>query len=380
VARIGIDVRITAYAGAGIAQYVRNLVAGLGELAVPEELVLLSHRRARHDHSRWPFWTRWLWTPAHNRWEQWSLPLELLPAGLDLLHSPDVVPPFRRRWRSVITIHDLAFMRFPDALTRDSLDYYRQVERAVEEADAIIAVSRHTASDIIKLLGVEAARVHIVLNAVHPDFTVVDDTERLTATRARYELPQRFGLFVGTVEPRKNLAVLIEAWRRLSERGVRIPLVLAGAAGWKSQPLYEFAERLRPAVDIRFLGRVGRVELVDLYNLAWVHVHPAIYEGFGLTALEAMACGTPTIVSDVASLPEVVGEAGLRLPPGNPAAWADGVQRILGDADLRTELRRRGLERAAQFSRPRMAGQTLAVYRSVLDSSPALTPAGGTLG
>jgi glycosyltransferase involved in cell wall biosynthesis len=181
--------------------------------------------------------------------------------------------------------------------------------------------------------------------------------EDLAAARARLQLPERFILFVGTIEPRKNLATLLDAWAMLSDRP---DLVIVGAWGWNYEPIKDRLGRLGNAVH--HIEGLDPAELPAVYNLARVLAHPAWYEGFGLPPLEAMACGTPVVVSDRSSLPEVVGDAGLIVAADDPEAWRRALDKVVGDTDFAADLKRRGILRAARFSWPRSAGLT---WRSV---------------
>ncbi len=254
---------------------------------------------------------------------------------------------------TVITVHDLAIYRnsswFPG---RQPLSTRLVIPRSLSRADVILAVSNHTAQDIEELFGVDPSRIDVVPHGVSSQFRPMSG-EDLAAARARLNLPERFILFVGTIEPRKNLGTLLEAWAMMRDRP---DLVIVGAWGWLYEAIEERMGRLGP--HVRHIEGLDPAELPAVYNLARVLAHPAWYEGFGLPPLEAMACGTPVVVSDSSSLPEVVGEAGLIAPAGDPEAWRRALEKVVGDIDLAADLRRRGILRAAQFSWPRSAGLT----------------------
>lgn len=369
--RIGLDARILHYSHAGIAQYVRGLVRGLDRVSEDsgEEILLLHSRKAQRllsNGSR--FSRRHLWTPSHHRLEQWTLPLELLPLGLDLLHSPDFIPPFRRRFRSIITIHDLAFLRERGILTAESARYYGQVGQAADSADHIIVPSRATQSDVTELLGVSPEKVTVIPEAADPLFRPWDgDAEALSAEASRLGVARPFLLFVGTLEPRKNLPLLLRAHRRLLDGATdRIRLAIAGRPGWLYQEIFDLTDQLDLAEHVSFLGGLPPQDLRILYCAAEIYLHPATYEGFGLPPLEAMACGTPVVAADTSSLPEVVGKAGVLLDPADADAWAETIQSLLADPARRADLRERGLAQAQRFSWEENAGLTLEVYRSVM--------------
>ncbi|HID86012.1 MAG TPA: glycosyltransferase family 1 protein [Anaerolineae bacterium] len=364
--RIGIDARMAYYTQAGIGQYIRRLIEGLAKIHPQEELVLLQSRKDEALIRQGRFRRRSLWTPSHHRLEQWLLPLEIAMAGLDILHSPDFIPPFRRNCRSVITIHDLAFLLYPHFLTRESARYYGQIDQAVRRTDHIIAVSESTKRDTVSLLGVSEKKITVIHEAANPLFRPVEDPEPLRRVRDKYGLPEAFILFVSTIEPRKNLPTLLRAFRLLlNQHGPLAKLAVVGKQGWLFEEVHATVEELNLGQDVLFLGRVPSEDLVLLYNAARLHVHPSYYEGFGLPPLEAMICGTPTIVSNVASLPEVVGDAGLLVDPNDVEGWAAAIRRLLADPHLRQEMREKGFQQAQRFSLERMAQETLAVYRRV---------------
>ena len=284
--------------------------------------------------------------------------------GADLLHSPDFIPPFRRTCRSVITIHDLAFLRYPYLLTPESARYYGQVGRAVRSADPVIAVSEATRQDVLELLHADPGKVTVVYEAASPDCVPLPPIE-VEANRARLGLPERFVLFVGTLEPRKNLPVLLEAFARVWEEH-RVPLVVVGRKGWLYEEVFRTRDSLGLKDEVQFAGSVSGDQLLHYYNCADCLVLPSLYEGFGLPVLEAMACGTPVIVSNVSSLPEIVGDAGLLVEPTDVEGLAAAIGRLLASTELRDELGKKALARSAQFSWERAARETLDLYHRVL--------------
>jgi glycosyltransferase involved in cell wall biosynthesis len=236
------------------------------------------------------------------------------------------------------------------------------VPRSIQGADAIIAISRHTALDLQELFGVDAGKVTVVYSGVSERFRELPERD-LAGVRQELELPARFVLFVGTVEPRKNVEALVRALALVEPP---VPLVIAGGYGWRYESTRQLIESSRERV--RVLGPVGPELLPALYNLATCFAHPAWYEGFGLTPLEAMACGTAVICSNRSSLPEVVGDAALLVDPADVEAWASALQRVLDDGSLRADLGRRGAERARQFSWRRTARETWQVADRLLSA------------
>ncbi len=365
--RIGIDARLIFYQKAGIGQYILRLTEALSKLDQEDEFTLFTSRKDRTELVNAPnFKHRHLWTPSHNRFERLAMSAELLPFGLDVLHSPDFIQPSHIRFPSVITVHDLAFLLYPRFLTKQSARYYGQVDLAARGATQIIAVSQSTKRDVIHLLGVPEDRVTVIYEAAHPIFRPLDHAEARQHVAQRYGINEDFVLFVSTIEPRKNLPTLLEAFRRLLDiYHVRATLAIAGQEGWLVDQMNEIVTRLHLTECVRFLGPVPNEELLYLYNAARVFALPSFYEGFGLPPLEAMACGTPVVVSNTSSLPEVVGDAGQLVDPQDVEAWSVALWRILTDKNLRDEMCEKGLKRTASFSWERAAHEHLAVYQQV---------------
>ena len=367
--RIGIDARLVYYQQAGISQYTLRLMDGLAKIGENEEFVVFQHWRARSPYVTSPqFRRRSLFTPSHHRFEQLVLPLELLFRGLDVLHSPDFIPPLRRGYRSVVTIHDLNFLVYPHLLTPDAARYYGQIDQAVRRADRVIAVSESTKQDIIRLIGARESSVQVIYEGANPAFRPLEDSDDdLLAMKGRYGIQKDFILFVSTIEPRKNIPTLLRAFRRLLEDyHPDVELVLAGRKGWLFEEVFRTSSELGLGDRVRFLGRVPTSDLVLLYNAARAFAFPSLYEGFGLPPLEAMACGTPTVVSNVSSLPEVVGDAALLVSPTEVEELTVALWRLLSDDDLRRQLIAKGLRRVECFSSEKMARETLELYHQLV--------------
>ncbi|NTU65143.1 MAG: glycosyltransferase family 4 protein, partial [Chloroflexi bacterium] len=308
------------------------------------------------------------WTPSHHRLEQLSWPLELSRLSIDLLHSPDFIPPFTGRFRRVITVHDLNFLHYPQFLTSESRRYYNdQIERAVQIADHILADSHATRLDLIKLLKVPEGKITVVWLAPNAEVYRPLKPEEIAAARVRLQLPDRFILFAGTLEPRKNVAGLLRAYRLLLDRDRRSPdLLLAGSRGWLFDETRALIDKLRLIERVRWIDSPPDNDLAVLYNAATAFVLPSHYEGFGLTVLEAMACGAPCVISDRGSLPEIAGGAAVEIDPDDVVELAEALAGVLNDVQLQQQLRRKGFERVQEFSWERCARETLAIYHRVL--------------
>jgi glycosyltransferase involved in cell wall biosynthesis len=303
--------------------------------------------------------------PVRIAWEQVVLPFAAWRAHLDLLFCPVNISPVFAPCPAVIAIHDLIFLRYPASYHPLKQRYLNiMTRRSARHAAHVITVSENTRQDVIRLLGISPSRVTAVPNGVSEHFTPVASSER-EAFRARQGVDGRLILHVGTLEPRKNLVMLLQAFARVAKTpGFEdTTLAIGGSKGWYYDEIFATAERLGLTASgrVRFLGRVPDDELPLWYNIAAVCVYPSLYEGFGLPPLEAMACGTPVVVSNTSSLPEVAGDAGLKIDPEDTSAWAGAIETVLSDSELAADMSRKGLKQAAMFSWERAARETAAV-------------------
>jgi glycosyltransferase involved in cell wall biosynthesis len=368
---VAIDAHLLAgepgYRSAGIHRYIHCLLQHLGRAdAHLRYTVLLGKRGTFSDphlaleRSSWPTHR----ASVRAVWEQVVQPQVLRRIGADLVHAPVFVAPLVASCPSVITIHDLSFLRFPELFRSANRLYLTTMTRmSARRARRVIAVSRHAARESVELLGVEPSRIEVVYHGVDPAFRPLP-TEQVEAFRQRLGLPARFALFVGTLEPRKNLSRLIEAFARIPDSGAR--LIIAGGKGWLYDGLFCHVERLGLQDRVSFVGYVPQDHLPLWYGAATVFVYPSLYEGFGLPVLEAQACGVPVLTSSVSSLPEAAGDASLLLDPYDVEALAANIHRLLHDRPLRERLREKGLVHAGQFSWVRTARETAEVYRRVI--------------
>jgi glycosyltransferase involved in cell wall biosynthesis len=356
------------YRSAGVHQYIYHLLHHLeqledgltytvllGEGELPPD-VTLRVLQSRLPTSR-PVW--------RILWEQLLQPWVLRQIEADLVHGPVFVGPLLAFCPTVITIHDLSFFRFPDLFRPANRLYLKLVTRlSARRARRLIAVSSHAAAETTRLLGVPLERIDVVYHGVDPAFRPLP-VEQIAEFRQRQGLPERFVLFVGTLEPRKNLTRLVEAFSRI-RADENVWLALVGARGWLCDDLFARIDALGIKDRIIFPGYVMNGELPLWYNAASLLAYPSVYEGFGLPVLEAQACGTPVITSEISSLPEAAGDGALMVDPYDVEALATGMGRLLGDTQLREELQARGRAHAARFSWPRTAADTAAVYRRAL--------------
>jgi glycosyltransferase involved in cell wall biosynthesis len=375
--RIGIDYTAAVRQGAGVGRFVRNLVAALIDRDHDNAYTLFYPRpdrggpplklpQAANVAGR----SLYLSERALNAlWYKLGLPIPIEAVGVhaDLFHFLDFVIPPIRHGSVVLTIHDLSYLLVPecaDAGLRAHLE--RVVPIAVHGADFITADSGNTLNELVTLLDVSPDRVAVVYGGVDENFRPVTDEVQLETARLKYGLFFPFILYVGTIEPRKNLGRLLQAYTalRLNHRA-RHRLVVAGGLGWLYQDVLREIDELAAEHEVVFLGRVPDADLPVLYSLADLFVFPSLYEGFGLPPLEAMACGRPVLCSNTSSLPEVVGDAGVLVSPFDIDGLADAMADLLGDPDRRAALGRRGIERAREFTWAKSAERLLDVYRRV---------------
>lgn len=361
--RIGIDARLLYYRRGGIPEYTRQLIHFLAELDHDNQYSIIHHFRDRNSYNPAANFTRVnAFTPAHHKLERIALSLEMTPRRLDLFHSPDFIAPRYAARKHIITIHDLHFLFHPEFLPPDGLSYYQNNIRAsVARADHVLVQTEGTKQDVIDRLGVPEEKITVHLLGVNPEFQPLSEDE-VRASLAKYHLPDEYILFVGTIEPRKNLPNLFRAYDLLHEKSPDMPrLVLGGQPGWHVE---QATENLDESVVTWFRG-VPASDLPALYAGAMMLVLPSFHEGFGMPAVEAMACGTPVVVTNRGSVPEVVGDAGIYIEPESVESIASGIEQLLHNSELRKELREKGLERAKRFTWRRTAEIALQTYQKL---------------
>ncbi len=304
----------------------------------------------------------------HRSWREVSRPVPQSVCGaLDVVHAPGPAVPPRGGAQLVVTIHDLAALRFPDRYPREArVTLKRGALLAAREAALIICPSWSTAVDVEALLDVEPSRLRVVPHGVRH---AVDGALGEAATSeelARHDVERPYVLWIGTQEQRKNVQAVLDAFARVGRRRPELGLVLHGPNGWLGNEVAEGLER-RGIADRTVVseGRLSHSALTALYTGAEVFVYPSLYEGFGLPVLEAMACGTPVVTSDQSALPECVGDAGLLVDPLDHDALADAIERVLGDPRLAAELGDAGMLRASSFTWSETARKTWAVYEEL---------------
>ena len=306
-------------------------------------------------------WARW---EAQDKERQ----LQKNLASLDIFHTSDVLQYAAPHIKTVTTIYDMTTLLFPEMHTVETREMQQKKYRfAQEKADAVIAISQSARQDVINLLGIEPERVHVVYAGVDPSFRPLSD-EEIAPHLAKFNLQvDSYILTVGTIEPRKNLVRLIQAYHAVWQKQPKsMPkLVLAGATGWFFREVFALVKNLGLSKQVLFIGRVDDADLPALYNGALFLAYPTLYEGFGMPALEAMACKTAVLTSNTSSLPEVVGNAGLLIEPTDVDSIMYGLQQLIEDNPYRRKLSQMGLQRATKFAWENAAKETLQLYMSI---------------
>jgi len=281
----------------------------------------------------------------------------------DLFFGPNFRAIFRDSLKTVITIHDMAHEYYPENVDEKLLRHLKQeLPQTARLATLIITDSQNTKMDVLKFLNVPEDKVKVIYIGVDKTFRPINDPIVLEATRKKYHLPGEFILYLGAIQPRKNIAGLIGAYHLLcQDPGFKYHLVVAGGVGWKNQDISRLVVELGLKDRIIFTGYISSLDLPNLYNLAAAFIYPSFYEGFGLPVVEAMACGIPVVTSNNSSLPEVGGDAVIYVNPHSADEVANGIRRILSDKELRSQCIARGLERAKIFSWEKCASETLTV-------------------
>ncbi|NIN63988.1 MAG: glycosyltransferase [Anaerolineae bacterium] len=372
--RICIDTSPAVHRRAGLGRYALELTSALLAADSDNEYVAFYHQRAEAQVDppldRLPQLTTNLSTKP---WRMSALlghlahfPQDRLFPGIDLFHATDHLLPRLSRVKTVFTLHDLIFQFYPEMhkpLNRWFLTL--MMPRFLRAADAVIAVSECTKKDAVHFYGIEEAKIHVVYEGVNPSFRPAPP-ETVGQMRRKYSLPDNFTLTVGTIEPRKNLTSLLEAYSALRQSGVESKLVIAGKKGWLYEGFFRRLSELGLGDEVVLPGFVPDRDLPALYGAADLFVFPSFYEGFGLPVLEAMACGVPVVTSNTSSLPEVAGDAAVLIDPSSVDELVTAMRAVLENHELRAELRAKGLKQAARFSWEKAAKETLAVYSSLV--------------
>lgn len=370
--RIGIDATALPLQRTGVATYVFGLLGGLAAVDSDNTYVVFAKpvHIAQFGISRPNFTLVPVDLPARGlrlAWEQVGLPRDVRRRGLDVLHSPHYTMPLRHTTRAVVTFCDMTFLLHPELHQALKRVYFPAMMRwSARKADRLVTISESTRDDLVRLWHLDPGRVTAVPLAAGAEFEP-PAPERITEACGRYGLePDSYILYVGVLEPRKNVDRLVAAFGRVAERLPGLDLVIAGKRGWMYDQVFAQVEALGLSHRVRFPGYVAKEDLPGLYGGARVFAYPSRYEGFGLPVLEAMRCGAPVVTTNVSSMPEVAGDAAVLVDPDDVAGLAEALLRVATDPALARDLARRGRERAGRFSWERCARETLEVYEQVV--------------
>jgi glycosyltransferase involved in cell wall biosynthesis len=373
-ATIGLDFTSAIHQQAGIGRYTREMVKALAANSHFTPAYRLFVAAAGRGNLPPLPGRNFTWRPTRlsERWLarlwyrlQLPLPIEHWTGPLNVFHAPDFfLPPVRSSSKTVVTVHDLSFVREPASVMPGMSRHLNTwVPRSVARADHVIAVSAATRQDLIELYRTPPEKVSVLYHGVTPEFRPVTDPSILNAVRHKLGLGDvPFILSLGTIQPRKNFQRLIRAFARLEEQ---FSLVIVGSTGWEAQPIFDEVAAQGLTGRVHFPGHVADADLPALYSAAALFAYPSLYEGFGLPALEAMACGTPVVASDRSALPEVVGPAGLLVDPTDIEAMAAAMARVLSNPEFSRRLSLAGQKRAAAFTWEAMARQLVEIYQQL---------------
>lgn len=313
-----------------------------------------------------PTWLARIWHRARL-----PLPVEVFTGRHDLYHATDfVLPPTLPHTKTIVTVHDLSFVKVPETASPPLKRYLDDVvPRSLRRANHIIADSIATKDDISEVYDIAPSKISVVYGAIQPYFQPTDDPHVSKMVREKYHLGDRpYLLSVGTVQPRKNYSRIIRALAMLREQGHDLQFVIAGGKGWLQDEMYATVEKTNMSDYVKLIGYADDADLPVLYSQAACVAFPTLYEGFGFPILEGMACGTPVITSSVSSLPEVAADAAIVIDPYEVEAIANGIHRILTDPSLRAGLIDAGYKRVAEFSWQKSAESLWRVYQQVLQT------------
>lgn len=355
----------------GIGNYVYNLINELSKID-KEDIYLINYEKnnlfpelnkiiIKNPFEKFPKKPFYFWHLYLNYY------LNKKKLDLDIIHSPENASLFVKltNQKKIITVYDVISLYFPKTFTKITVFRYKLLfSKTIKTSDKIITVSHHTKQDIMKYFKIPEDKIKVIYEAANGNYKPLKEDE-VNKIRQKYNLNYPFILYVGTLEPRKNIPTLLKAYYKLKKQGIKHKLVITGKRGWKYKSIFETIEKLNLQKDVIFTGYVPDEDLPGLYNAADLFVYPSLYEGFGLPPLEAMACGTPVITSNTSSLPEVVGDAGIMVNPYNVDELANAMYEVLTNDGLREELSKKGLERAKLFSWKKCAKEHLKVYEEV---------------
>lgn len=373
--RIGVDARsLEARDRTGVARYLGNILRELAEIAPQNEYTLyFQNSKADDDFLSQGCFRKKLvemsFVPRKKvLWEQIFLPRELKRNPVDILFCPSYSMPLRGGQKTVVTIHDITYEVEPAWFhPKERLKMRTLTKLAARRADKIISVSEATKCDVVRFYGVEPDKVKVIYEANDPSFKLVKDEAKLGEIKSKYDLSDKFVLYVGSIFARRNIPRLLEALKAVAEKVPTVKLMIIGEdRAYPSQNIGERIKRLGLGNRVVWLDYVPEDDLILLYNVADLFAYPSSYEGFGLPILEAMACGTPVITANLSSLPEVAGDSALYVDPTSVSEMASAMVKVLTGEQIAESLSQRGLQRANSFSWREAAQETLQLFEDLL--------------
>ncbi len=362
----------------GIGLYSFNLLSAMAEQNISEvfsdDFIIFSTRRGRLRWKHMPFMFSLSSLPTWKNiirifWEQCILPVHIYKKKISIFHSlANVIPVLTGYTLHVLTVHDLAFMHYPDMAGHFRELYLKcLIKQSAIKSHKIIAVSDSTRQDLIKFWNIDPGKIKVIYSGLDERFTTCINPSAVEEYKRKKGLPERFILCTGDMEKRKNLIMLLRAFLIvIRDFNISVRLVIAGRPGNDYKNLLNFIERENLKKDVIFTGYVPSEELPFLFTSATVFAYPSLYEGFGFPILEAFACRTPVVASSSSSIPEVAGNGALLLSPFEPVLWASAFRELLSDREKREDLVKRGLKRLPLFTWRNTAIETMKVYKEMI--------------
>lgn len=369
--RIGLVTNLMDSNGAGIGCYTKNLVENLLKIDKKNEYVLIHSKKKSYNFKgnykeiRLPFFTS---IPRKLIIGFFTLEKICRQEKLDILHDTGQIGPYfsKSKTKRVLTIFDLSAFYYPEAFTKVTASYSKFLPLVAGNVDKIMTISQNSKKDIIKFLKIPPNKVAVTYLGTESHFEPIKDRIVLKQIRKKLDLPSSFILFVGTIEPRKNIPFLIRGFAKVRKKlNHDLKLVIAGKMGWEKKSIFDLPKQLSIEKDVFFLGNIEIKDLPALYNSAMIFVYPSLYEGFGLPLLEAMACGCPVITSNTSSLPEIAGEAAILINPNKERELIEAIRDVINNKRLKQTLIKKGFIQAKKFSWKHCAQETLEIYQSL---------------
>lgn len=370
--RVGIDVRCAFGRKTGVGYYTYHLLKALFRLDNDNQYLLFFNSLKEKPEAVFRGENLSLVQPPvslpnrllHFFWRYLHFPaIERFIGPVEVFHSPNYQLIPTKSAATVITVYDLSFLKFPEVtMLTAKLHYAKKIFEYVRGADSVIVISESTKNDLLELTETTEDKISVIPGACDDKFRPIDDGNAIQNVKGKYGIQGDYILFVGTIEPRKNLARLLRAYHRIRDK-LDVQLLLVGTKGWQDKEIYETYDRLRLSDRVKFLGYIPEEDLPYLYSGALFFIYPSIYEGFGLPPLEAISCGCPVISSHISSLPEVLGEAALYVDPEDENEIAEAILHLHDNAQKRQRLSEVGIAQAKKFSWEESARMTLGVYQ-----------------